>query len=195
VLGMEQHLPVLFVGEDTGGRPNSCGDARKLVLPGTGLTVRVATLYWQQSDPRDERPAVAPHLRVEQTFAQWRDNRDVVLDSVEGMAAPVADPRGTWRGLGSAGYRRFDLQLQIRREGGGAPRVAVTAPALGVADAAATGVGLDGGVLSFRMPSAVGPLAVRVHLGGSGMAGLTRLHGRPLPFLLQRQTGDAPSEK
>ena len=43
---MEKYTNTLFVGEPTGGKVNSYGDSRKIILPNSGITVRVSTLWW-----------------------------------------------------------------------------------------------------------------------------------------------------
>ena len=78
---LEEHTATLFAGEPTAGRPNHYGDARQVRLPNSGLTAFVSTLPWSARLPQDRRPWIAPHLAIEPAFADWRANRDPVLDA------------------------------------------------------------------------------------------------------------------
>ena len=48
---LEEHTPVIFVGEAMGAKPNHYGDSHRIRLPHTGLTIRAATRYWQLGGP------------------------------------------------------------------------------------------------------------------------------------------------
>jgi tetratricopeptide (TPR) repeat protein len=75
---LERMTNAVFVGEPTGGKANSYGDSRKIVLPHSGITVRVSILWWQV-DERDHRPWTAPAVAADLTFADYRANRDPAL--------------------------------------------------------------------------------------------------------------------
>lgn len=79
---LERYTNAVFAGEPTGGRPNHYGDTRPVELPHSGAIVWVSTLYWQTSDPRDERPWIAPELAAPLTIEAYRTNRDPVLRTV-----------------------------------------------------------------------------------------------------------------
>ena len=68
-----------FVGEPTGARPNHYGDARPFRLPHSGFEVYASTLWWQDMDPRDDRPWTPPDVAVELSFAEYRSGVDPVL--------------------------------------------------------------------------------------------------------------------
>ncbi|HZB46942.1 MAG TPA: hypothetical protein VE360_16915 [Pyrinomonadaceae bacterium] len=76
---MEKYTNAIFVGEPTGARPNHYGDAARIVLPHSGLTVRASTLWWQDVDPRDSRPWTPPQISAALTSADYRANRDPAL--------------------------------------------------------------------------------------------------------------------
>src|SRR5262249_41353861 len=59
---LERETNALFVGEPTGGAPNSPGDPAHVTLPASGLIVRISTVFWQGSDPRDPRAFIGPDL-------------------------------------------------------------------------------------------------------------------------------------
>lgn len=79
-LDLEQNTNAIFVGEPIGAKPNHFGDSRKVVLLSSGLTVRVSTLYWQKSDPRDTRDSIPPQVAVPLTSAFL--TRDTGLEKI-----------------------------------------------------------------------------------------------------------------
>ncbi len=117
MMDLEQHTNAIFIGEPTGGRPNSYGDSRKVKLPHSGLTVRVSTLYWQLSDPRDTRETIAPHVAAPPTARDVRANHDaamaVALDYFGG--APSAKFEGNWSGVVALEHHRFPFTLRDGR--------------------------------------------------------------------------------
>jgi hypothetical protein len=89
---LEQYTNVIFVGEPTGARPNSYGDARSRTLPNSGLAARASTLWWQDLDPRDDRVWTEPRVAAGLTAADYRANRDPAMEAVlEYAAAPTID--------------------------------------------------------------------------------------------------------
>ena len=75
---LERYTNTTFVGEPTGGKRNSYGDSHRIVLPNSGITVRVSTLWWQ-GDERDRRPWTAPEVAADLTFEDYRANNDPAL--------------------------------------------------------------------------------------------------------------------
>jgi hypothetical protein len=78
---LERSTDAIFVGEPSGGKVNSYGDSRKIVLPHSGITVRVS-IYWWQEDPWDNRQWRAPDVAAELTSADYRANVDPALAAV-----------------------------------------------------------------------------------------------------------------
>lgn len=79
---LERHTQCIFAGEPTGNSPNHFGDALDYELPNTRLTVRVSSLWWQESLPYDSRPAITPRHRVEYTGADYARGHDAGLAMV-----------------------------------------------------------------------------------------------------------------
>lgn len=79
---LDIHTDATFVGEPTGGSPNHFGDAVTIRLPNSGLPVRIATLRWQDSDPRDTRPWIAPEIAVDLSFADFFSGQDPALGAI-----------------------------------------------------------------------------------------------------------------
>ncbi len=90
---LEHWTEAVFVGEPTASRGNQYGDSYRITLPKSGVTVRVSTLYWQLSDPRDRRPWTPPEVATDLSFADYRANRDPALEAALAWAPepPLAD--------------------------------------------------------------------------------------------------------
>jgi len=80
---LENWSDAIFVGEPSASRGNVYGDSKKIVLPNSHLTVRVSSLYWQQSDPRDTRPYIEVGVPAAMTFADYAAGRDPALEAAE----------------------------------------------------------------------------------------------------------------
>jgi len=79
-----RHLAdVVFAGEPSASRGNVYGDSKKIVLPNSHLTVRVSSLYWQQSDPRDAREFIPVTIPAPLTFGDYAAGRDPALEAAE----------------------------------------------------------------------------------------------------------------
>jgi hypothetical protein len=84
---LEKYTNILFVGEPTGSRGNAYGDSRKIVLPNSGVTVRVAIYYWQDWYPMDERDATVPKIVAPLTFDAYIHKTDPALEAIRGYKA------------------------------------------------------------------------------------------------------------
>lgn len=80
---LENWADVVFVGEPSASKGNVYGDSRKIVLPNSRLTVRVSSLYWQQSDPRDTREFIPVNVPTPLTFSDYAAGRDPALEAAE----------------------------------------------------------------------------------------------------------------
>jgi len=85
---LERETHALFVGEPTGAAPNSPGDPAHVTLPASGLVVRISTVLWQGSDPRDPRAFIAPNFPVMPTWADWLGHRDPALAAIDAYRPP-----------------------------------------------------------------------------------------------------------
>jgi hypothetical protein len=79
---LDKHMNVIFVGEPTGGKPNHYGDAAGITLPNSQITFYASTLWWQDMDPRDDRPWIGPQITAELSLDDYRNNRDPALDAI-----------------------------------------------------------------------------------------------------------------
>jgi hypothetical protein len=82
---LERHLHPVFVGEPTGGKPNSVGDEVPFTLPYSNVVVNIADLYWESGWPQDRRIWIAPDILIPSTFAAFRSGRDPAMDAVRGF--------------------------------------------------------------------------------------------------------------
>jgi tetratricopeptide (TPR) repeat protein len=96
---LQRETNAIFVGEPTGGKPNSVGDEFYFSMPYSKMTADVADVYYESSWPEDFRNWIAPQIFVEPTFADFSSNQDPVLDAVLGFRAPgftVSQHPGFW---------------------------------------------------------------------------------------------------
>lgn len=78
-LDLMKHTSAVFVGEPGGGSPYHYGDHRPVTLPGSGLTVMIATVFWQAGWPWQDRVVFAPNEPVPLVSADFFAGRDAVL--------------------------------------------------------------------------------------------------------------------
>ena len=72
----EAYSYALFVGEPSGAKPSHYGDARRIVLDNSGLSLRVSTIYWHSWLANDFRDAIQPHIDAPLTSADFFAGRD-----------------------------------------------------------------------------------------------------------------------
>jgi hypothetical protein len=56
---LERYTKITFAGEPTRSKGDAYGDSRQIILPNSGITVRVSIYYWQDWHPADKRDATA----------------------------------------------------------------------------------------------------------------------------------------
>ena len=81
VVELERHTRALFVGEPTGGRPNHYGETNLVHLPDCNATISISSLWWQFSDPFDDRPWVAPDIDAPLRSLDVLTGRDPALEA------------------------------------------------------------------------------------------------------------------
>jgi hypothetical protein len=79
---LEKYTNISFVGEPTGSEGNAYGDSRKIILPNSGITVRVAIYFWQDWLPTDKRDATIPQIPAPLTFEAYRHKIDPALEAI-----------------------------------------------------------------------------------------------------------------
>ncbi len=185
---LEEHTEAIFVGEATGSRPNHYGDARKIRLPGTGLTVRASTL-WHQSDPRDDRQWITPELPAPLSREDWMAGRDPAVEAVATLAEPAGDPLlrpAVWSGELRAGSGAYEASLRIEeRSGEWVGRWSL--PADGLEDHPVEALEIDGARLTFEITGLTArPLRFSGTLLGERIFGTLDLGSARVHFWLGR---------
>ncbi len=69
-----------LVGMPTGGKPNSYGEVGSFDLPNSRWTVHYCTKLFKMVE--DDRPAILPDVRIEQSSTEYFSGRDAVVDHV-----------------------------------------------------------------------------------------------------------------
>ena len=87
---LDRLTDALFLGEPTGGKPNTHGDESPVVLPYSGLHVGLSAVFWQHSHPRDARRGIAPDVLVQLTSEAHFAGRDPVLDAARHIMSRFA---------------------------------------------------------------------------------------------------------
>jgi Peptidase family S41 len=77
---LDRHTKATFFGEPTGGGVEIYGDTVSVLLPKSGINVRIATRYWNfGKGSGDRRLAVNPDRKINVTVADFLAGRDPVL--------------------------------------------------------------------------------------------------------------------
>ena len=77
---LDRHTKATFIGEPTGGFVKGYGDTVSVLLPKSGINVRIAARYWDfGKGSSDRRLAVNPDRKVNVTIADFLAGRDPVL--------------------------------------------------------------------------------------------------------------------
>jgi len=79
VTDLEKWSEAIFVGEPTSSHGNAFGDSYRIVMPNSGVTFRVSTLWHQYLDSRDKRMMVEPGLPASLSFDDYQRGRDPAL--------------------------------------------------------------------------------------------------------------------
>jgi tetratricopeptide (TPR) repeat protein len=108
---LEKYTQTTFVGEPSGSKGNIYGDSRKIILPNSGMTVRVSVYYWQSWMPWDTRPWTAPQLTAEMSSGDYRAGTDPALKAILGYVPrkPLAELllEATGKGGADLAAKRF----------------------------------------------------------------------------------------
>jgi tetratricopeptide (TPR) repeat protein len=90
---LEIHTNAIFIGEPTGGRPNHYGSGGALFLPNSNVRVRHARVYFQNSDPSDNRAWIPPEVYAPRSVVAELAGRDDALAAAVGWqeTEPLAE--------------------------------------------------------------------------------------------------------
>lgn len=184
---LEHWLPSVFVGSGTGARPNSYGDARKLELPRSGLTIRLSSLYWQ-NHPNDHRAAIEPLIAAPLTVDDLLAARDPAASALASLDEIPATLTGTWRGMLFVEFRQVAVELVV--PGSAAGQGSLSIRDLGV-DAAEMHVAeMTQGRLRGAVPLRSTEVGIAAQAGGGRLTGWIDYRGQRYPMVLARQATD-----
>lgn len=79
---LERNTDATFVGEPTGGRPNLYGDVVPITLPNSEIRVLVSTIYWERSDPEDQRDLIEPDIYASLSSSDYFNLHDPAMDAI-----------------------------------------------------------------------------------------------------------------
>jgi hypothetical protein len=180
---LERWLPAVFVGSGTGAKPNTYGDARKLVLPRSGLTLRLSTLYWQ-NHPNDQRAAIEPLIDARPSIADLRDGRDPAATALSNFSE-ATDPAGRWTGTVSVAFRRPEVEIEL--PAGDGLQGLISIRALGVESAPLAVLERSEGAWRGEAAFAKRKAPVAARVSGGRMTGWIEYRGNRFPFVATRQ--------
>ena len=78
---LSNYTNAIFVGEPTAENINFYGDNRPLVLPNSKLTAYLSFAWWQDKPQWENAEYTSPHVAVEMSFEDYKENRDPVLEA------------------------------------------------------------------------------------------------------------------
>ncbi len=71
---------VVFIGEETSGRPNHFGEVKSFALPHSGLTVSYSTKYFQLTNANGN--TIIPDVKIQSTIYDYLQGRDAVMEYI-----------------------------------------------------------------------------------------------------------------
>ncbi|MCE2612197.1 tetratricopeptide repeat protein [Flavobacteriaceae bacterium D16] len=133
---LSNYTNAVFVGEPTAENINFFGDNRPVKLPNTQINAYLSFAWWQDKPQWENADWTVPHLKVDMSFEQYRNNEDPVLEAALGFSDDsfVHDPMNYFRELFTTGkiellqsevirmmqdptYRFFDFQGEFNKAG------------------------------------------------------------------------------
>src|SRR5688572_9561433 len=102
---LHNYTNAVFVGEPTAENINFYGDTRRVELPKSKLPVFLSFAWWQDKPQWENDDWLAPLKSVEMSFADYKNNRDPILDACLNFSDKdlVLDPMQHLRNLFTAG--------------------------------------------------------------------------------------------
>jgi tetratricopeptide (TPR) repeat protein len=133
---LHNYTNAIFVGEPTSENINFYGDNRRMELPKSKLPFALSFAWWQDKPQWENDDWLAPNIAAEMSFADYRDNRDPILDAALNFADTdfVLDPMNHLRDLFQTGkvtqiesetirfakdprYRFYNLEAKLTQAG------------------------------------------------------------------------------
>jgi hypothetical protein len=179
---LERWTPAIFVGEPTGGAPNGYGDPKLTVLPNSGLSLLVSSLYWQLSAPNDKRDSIVPLLSVEPTVTSLRTNQDLAVKLVDSSGKKPISATGSFAGRWAVPGKTLKIAFQIKTD-----QTVLSVPDLKMEAQPLENLKRHDDVLEGSVALGNQTLTVRGRLGGRYFLGWMELSDRPYAFVAELQ--------
>ncbi|MCX2719639.1 hypothetical protein [Lentiprolixibacter aurantiacus] len=98
---LSNYTNAVFVGEPTGENINFYGDNRPVQLPNTQINAYLSFAWWQDKPQWENADWTTPHIAVDMSFEQYRNNEDPVLQAALDFSDDnfVLDPMNYFRNL------------------------------------------------------------------------------------------------
>ena len=78
---MSNYTNAIFIGEPTGENINFYGDNRTVTLPNSKIPVYLSFAWWQDKPQWENADWLAPHIAVDMSFEEYKNNEDPVLQA------------------------------------------------------------------------------------------------------------------
>ncbi len=93
---LSNYTNAIFVGEPTSENINFYGDNRRVTLPNSKLSVFLSFAWWQDKPQWENAEYTSPHIAIEMSFDDYKENRDPVLEAALNFKDDnfVTDPMG-----------------------------------------------------------------------------------------------------
>jgi len=175
---LERWVPVIFVGQPTGGSPNGYGDPKRTILPNSGLSLLVSTLYWQVSSPTDKRDCITPLLPVAPTAASLRNDQDLGLDLIRSLTKEPVSPKESFTGQWAVANRQLEISFQFATDS-----ASLTIHALRIEAEPITDLKRNGPILEGKIAHGSQKVALHGRFTGAHFLGWLDIGGRPYSFV------------
>ena len=93
---LSNYTNAIFVGEPTSENINFYGDNRRVTLPNSKLPIFLSFAWWQDKPQWENAEYTSPHIAIEMSFDDYKENRDPVLEAALSFKDDnlVTDPMG-----------------------------------------------------------------------------------------------------
>ena len=80
-MDFKQQTKAIFVGEETGGKPNHFGEVRNFQLPSSGLIINYSTKYFTRT--KEDLKSIIPDVIIESSFLDYKKGIDPVYEWIK----------------------------------------------------------------------------------------------------------------
>ncbi|WP_400078789.1 tetratricopeptide repeat protein [Winogradskyella sp. R77965] len=78
---ISKYTEAILVGEPTAENVNFYGDARRVVMPKSGISAYLSYAWWQDEPQWENQDATLPHIAVDMSFDAYKNNSDPILEA------------------------------------------------------------------------------------------------------------------